>query len=78
VALIVAATLLARGAEGLAWATTCPNRSVIGPACKSQGEGPSADAGKEVALGVASKVVRSDIGDASFVNVAGRNVASGN
>jgi hypothetical protein len=61
VALIVAATLLARGAEGLAGATTCPNRSVIGPSCKSQGVGPSADTGEEMALLVSSEIVSSNI-----------------
>lgn len=45
-----------RCAEGLAGATTCPNRSVIGPASESEGVAPAADPGKEVALGETSQV----------------------
>jgi len=45
---------------------------------QTKGVGPHADAGEEVALGVSSKVVRSDIGDASLVNVAGGDVPRGN
>jgi len=50
-------------AEWLAGATTCPNRSVIGPSGATQGNAPSADAGKEVALVVSAQVVGADIND---------------
>jgi hypothetical protein len=64
--------------EGLAGARACPNRSVIGPAGESEGNGPSADAGEEMALSVSGKIVRPHVNDASLVNVTWRDVASGN
>jgi hypothetical protein len=75
VSLIVAATLLAGRAEGLAGARACPNRSVIRPSCESQGVAPSADAGEEVALCVAAQVVGLNIDDAALVNVPGCDVS---
>jgi hypothetical protein len=75
VALIVAATLLARGAEWLAGARACPNRSVIGDAGESQGIAPSADAGEEVALGESAQIVRLDLDNGSLVNVTGRDLS---
>jgi hypothetical protein len=50
-------------AEWLAGARACPNRSVIWPAGKPEGEGPSADPGEEVALTIGPQVVRSNIGN---------------
>jgi hypothetical protein len=74
VALILAATLLAGGAEGLAGATACPNRSVIGPSGKSERIGPSSDPGEEMALGVSAQIVWLDIDDAPRVYVSGRDM----
>jgi hypothetical protein len=54
---IGAASLGACGRERLAGTTTCPNRSVIGPSRKSEGEAPATDPGEEVTLGEASDVV---------------------
>jgi hypothetical protein len=67
-----------RTTEGLARTTTRPNRSVIGPSGESEGEAPSADAGEEMALGVASEVVGSHIGDRSCINVTFRYLPSFN
>jgi len=53
---IVAPSLGAGGREGLAGTRACPNRSVIGPASKSEGVTPAADPGKEMALGEAAQV----------------------
>jgi hypothetical protein len=75
VAVVIACLALAGGAEGLAGAGTGPNRSVIGPSGETQGDGPSADAGEEMALAVAAEVGRSHVNDASLVNVAGGDVA---
>jgi len=48
-------------AERLARAASCPNRTVVGPACGSQGVGPDPDACEEVALGELSQFIRSNI-----------------
>lgn len=74
---ICGALLLSGGAERLAGAASCPHRPVVGPACKSEGVAPDADASEEVALTVAFKVICSDILDAPFVHVTGRDVACG-
>ena len=78
VARIVSPMTAARGAEGLAGTTTRPNRSVIRPAGKSEGEGPAADAGEEVALGVVSEVVRLNGLDVSAINVTRCDVSRDN
>jgi hypothetical protein len=62
-------------AERLAWAGAGPNRSSVTPSSASQGKRPAADAGKEVALRVATQVVRLDILDAPFIYIAGRDLA---
>jgi hypothetical protein len=43
-------------AERLAWAASCPRRTVCGPSCELEGKAPSTDSREEVALGVSSKV----------------------
>jgi hypothetical protein len=78
VALIVAATLLARGAERLTGATSRPNKSIIGDACESEGVAPPSDAGEEVALIVAPEVVGLDFGDASLIDFSGGDQILGN
>jgi hypothetical protein len=65
-------------AERLARAGSGPNRSVIGPACESQGEAPSADAGEKMALLISSKVIRRHLGNAALVHISGRNQAARN
>jgi hypothetical protein len=65
-------------AERLARTGTSPNRSVVGPSSEPKRERPSTDSGEEVALCIASQVIRSDISNISLINVAGGNVAGGN
>jgi hypothetical protein len=50
VPLVGGAFAFAGRAERLAGATSRPNRSVVGPACESQGEGPAEDSGEQVDL----------------------------
>jgi hypothetical protein len=63
VAIICELIAFASGAEGLAGARACPNRSVCRPTCKLQGEGPSANTGEEVALGVSVEISRLNVCD---------------
>jgi hypothetical protein len=63
--------------ERLARATTCPNRSVIGPSGESEGVAPDADSGEKMALNIWSKVFCCDIFNAPFVHVTWRDMASG-
>jgi hypothetical protein len=65
-------------AEWLAGATSCPNRSVVGPSCEAKGNAPSADAGEEMALSVTSQIVGLDQFDASLIHVPRRDVSRGN
>jgi hypothetical protein len=51
-------------AEGLAGATACPNRSILGPSGEAQRATPTADSGEEVALGVPGKFACFNILDA--------------
>lgn len=77
VSLITGALLLSGGAEWLAGAASGPHWLVIWPSGEPQGVAPDSDAGEEMALCVSGKIVCSDILDAPFVHVAGRNVAGG-
>jgi hypothetical protein len=52
---------LSGGAEGLAGARAGPDGSVVGPSCETEGVGPDANPGEEVALGVALEVARSHV-----------------
>lgn len=74
VAVVGGAKSSAGGAKGLARATTCPNRSVIGPSGESEGVAPDADSGEKMTLNISSKVFNSDISNAPFVYVAGRDM----
>jgi len=58
VALVAGSVPSPGDAEGLAWTRAGPNGSIIWPACKAQGMGPSAKAGEQVDLGVSFKVIR--------------------
>jgi hypothetical protein len=64
--------------ERLARATTCPNRSVIGPSGESESVTPDADSGEKVTLNKSAKVFWCDIFNAPFVHNAWRDVAGGN
>jgi hypothetical protein len=55
-------------AERLAWARSGPERTIGGDASLSQGKGPSADSGKEVALSKSSKFVWRNVFYAPLVN----------
>jgi hypothetical protein len=61
VALVGKSCSLAGGAERLAGAGAGPDGLVVGPSCKTEGVGPDADPGEEVALGVALEVARSHV-----------------
>lgn len=54
--------------EGLAGAASGPNRDSCRPSSKLEREGPSADAGEEVALVESVKVSGLYVGNASFIN----------
>jgi hypothetical protein len=64
--------------ERLARATSSPDGAVVAPSCPSQGVGPNADAGKEMALCESGKVAWFDIFNTPLVNFSRRNVAGGN
>jgi hypothetical protein len=52
---------LSGGAEGLAGAGAGPDGPVVGPSCETEGVGPDADPGEEVALRVTLEVARSHV-----------------
>jgi hypothetical protein len=72
VARIVVAFLLARNRVALARARTRPDWPFVGPTGKAQGDRPTSDACKEVAVCESFNVFRLDICDAPLVNFAGR------
>jgi hypothetical protein len=61
VALVGKSCPFSGGAEGLAGARAGPDGSVVGPSCKTEGVGPDADPGEEVALRVTREVARSHV-----------------
>jgi hypothetical protein len=73
-AFVIARLARAGGAEGLAGAASCPNRSIIGPAGEPEGDAPSTDASEEVTLRVASDVVGLHVNDGTLVNVSRRDL----
>jgi hypothetical protein len=75
VALVSKPLSFACRAERLAWARSGPERTIGGDAGLSQGKGPSADSGKEVALSKSSKLVWRNVLDAPFVHYASRDLA---
>lgn len=77
-ALVFESFALPRRAERLAGAGAGPDGPIVGPPGESECVAPAANSGEEVALRVSAQVVRSDIGNAPFVNVAGRDVAGSN
>jgi hypothetical protein len=76
VARIIGASAFPRRTEGLTGTTARPNRSVIGPAGESEGDGPSADSGEEVALRVGSDIGRFNFQDGPLIDVAIGDVAA--
>ena len=77
VALVGGAPALSGDAERLAGAGTSPDGGIVGDAGKSEGEGPAPNTREEVSLAVSHKVIWTDIDDAPFVHVAGREMAGG-
>lgn len=63
----------AREAIGLAWLAAGPEFPIIRISSQSSCVAPSTDPREEVALRVALEVIRLDIHDAPFVNIAGRD-----
>jgi len=61
VPLVIKPALFSGGAEGLAGARACPDGPVVGPSGETEGVGPDADAGEEVALGVTLEVRSSHV-----------------
>jgi hypothetical protein len=61
VALIGKSCPLSGGAEGLTRAGASPDGPVVGPSCETEGVGPDADTGEEVALREFAKIVGSNI-----------------
>jgi hypothetical protein len=78
VALVGVSLSLASARKRLTRTGAGPDGAVVCPSCKTEGKAPSSDAGEEVALRVAFEIIRSDIHNAPFVNIARRNVAGGN
>jgi hypothetical protein len=70
VALVIESGALSCRAERLARAGAGPDRAIVRPSCKAQGEGPAADAGEEMTLGESHKLICSYILDAPFVHHA--------
>ena len=77
VPLVIKPSAFACRAERLARTGTCPNRSIIWPACEPKGVGPDSNTCKEMALCVSVKVARSNIFNTPVVNIARRDVACG-
>lgn len=59
-------------AERLTRARAGPDGAIVGPAGKTQGERPDADAGKEVALPVSGKLIWRHVFDASLIYITCR------
>jgi hypothetical protein len=78
VSLVGMAFALSRARKRLTGATGGPDFSVIGPIGKTEGVGPSANAGEEMALPKRSKLVGVDFDDAAGINGALRQMPSRN
>jgi hypothetical protein len=68
VPLVIKPSAFACRAERLAWATSCPHRSIIRPSGKTQSKWPPSDPREEVALRVPHKLIWLDVFDTSFIN----------
>ena len=78
VAVVVEAFAFAGRAKRLAWTTSCPNRSFIGPSCKSEGMGPSTDAREKVALREGFEVIGPHVKNTALVNFSAGDKIGGN
>lgn len=76
VAFVGEAFALPGRAERLAGAAPGPDRSIVGPAGKSQRVRPSADAGEEMTLGVATEIIRSNVNDTPGIDFTWRDKSS--
>jgi hypothetical protein len=76
VALIIPGFLLSGATKGLAGKRDCPNRPVIRPTRKLQGEFPSANSRKQVDLVSPFKVFWLDIGNTPFIHITIGNQTS--
>ena len=70
VPVVVETFALSGGAEGLAGAGAGPDGPVVGPSGETEGVGPDADTGEEVALGVAVEVRSSHVPNGSFIDIS--------
>jgi hypothetical protein len=77
VPLVIKPSSFACRGERLARTGTGPNRSIVRPASASKRVRPDADSGEEMALVVTSQVIRSDILNAPFVDVAKSDMPGG-
>lgn len=77
VARVIKPSALACRGERLARTGTGPNRSIIWPAGAAKGEGPNADTGEEVALGVGLEIIGVYVLDRAFIDIARRDVPGG-
>jgi hypothetical protein len=75
VPLVIKPCACACRAERLARATAGPYRNVICPSCSTKSEGPGANAGEEVALGIAGEILWLEVADVSVIDVTWCNVA---
>lgn len=66
-------TLAPSDAERLAGEAAGPQRHVVGPPGEAGGVSESADAGEEVALGVAADISGGNRSDVPVIDVAGRD-----
>src|SRR5215469_2327115 len=70
---VIKPSALSCRAEAGTGATSCPNRSVVGPAGEPQGVTPHSDSGEEMALPESGDFLRLDFLDASFIDFAIRH-----
>ncbi len=66
---------LACRAERLTRAGARPGTTVVGPVSGSQGGAPNTNSSEEMTLRVANEIGRSDVENASFVNISVCNVS---
>jgi hypothetical protein len=76
VPLVGGSSALAGGAERLAWAGAGPDFAIVRPSGVAEGERPDCSAGEEMHLSVSDQIGRSNIDDASVVNVSWANKSS--
>jgi hypothetical protein len=75
---VLMAFVLSSARKRLTRTGACPDWAIVCPSCKSKRKAPSADAGEEMALGIAFEIIRSDINNGPFIDIARGNMPSGN